>query len=174
MTPEFKKILFTTDLSNESRIAFDYAVSLANRYGGQITILHVMEEVSRTSSYLLTTYLGKEKLREIRDSQKKDAQQAIIGKKKEGLLIKEALTAFCSAAQNDHAECQFIMDDIEIVIAAGDVVEEILAQARDCKSDVIVMGYHSRSKLESIVIGSTSQRLLHSSHVPVLLVRLNE
>lgn len=61
MTPEFEKILFTTDLSNESRTAFDYAISLANRYGAHITVLHTLEEMSRTSSNLLTTYLGRDK-----------------------------------------------------------------------------------------------------------------
>ena len=173
MTPEFKKILFTTDLSNESRTAFDYAISLANRYRAHITVLHVLQEMSPTSSNLLTTYLGREKWQEIVDIQRQDAQQVLIGKKKEALVIRDALTAFCDAAKNEHAECQFIMDDVEIVIAEGDVVEEIIARARAGKNDVIVMGYHARSKLESLVVGSTSQRLLHNSHVPVFLIRLS-
>ena len=104
MNRELKNVLFSTDLSNESRIAFDYAVSLANRYGGRITILHVMEAVSRASSNLLTTYLGKAKLREIRDRQTMDARQTIIGKKKEGLMIKQALTAFCNSVKNEHTD----------------------------------------------------------------------
>jgi nucleotide-binding universal stress UspA family protein len=107
------------------------------------------------------------------DIQKQEARQVLIGKKKEALVIRDALTAFCEAAKNEHAECQFIMDDIEIVITEGDVVEEIIAQARAGESDVIVMGYHGRSKLEGLVVGSTSQRLLHNSHVPVFLIRLN-
>jgi nucleotide-binding universal stress UspA family protein len=173
MTPEYKNILFPTDLSNESRAAFDHAMSLANRYGSRMTILHVLEERSRTSSNLLTTYLGSEKLQEITDIQKQDTRKAMIGKKKEALIIKDALTAFCDAAKNDHAECEFIMDDVEIVIAEGNVVEEIIAQARASKNDLIVMGYHARSKLESLVVGSTCQRLLHNSHVPVFLIRLD-
>lgn len=90
-------------------------------------------------------------------------------------MIKEALTAFCDEAKNDHAECQFIMDDVDIVVAEGNVVEEITARARSGESDVIVMGYHGRSKLEGlvVVVGSTSQRLLHNSHLPVFLIRLS-
>jgi nucleotide-binding universal stress UspA family protein len=94
-------------------------------------------------------------------------------KKKEALMIKEALTAFCDEAKNDHAECQFIMDDVDIVVAEGNVMEEIIARARSGESDVIVMGYHGRSKLEGLVVGSTSQRLLHNSHLPVFLIRLS-
>jgi hypothetical protein len=33
MVPDIKKILFTTNLAPNSRYAFDYAVSIANRYG---------------------------------------------------------------------------------------------------------------------------------------------
>ena len=39
MVPDIKKILFTTDLSQESRQALDYAISLATQYGASITIL---------------------------------------------------------------------------------------------------------------------------------------
>jgi nucleotide-binding universal stress UspA family protein len=129
--------------------------------------------MSRTSSNLLTTYLGRDKWQAIVDSQKLNAQQVLIGKKKEALMIKEALTAFCDEAKNDHAECQFIMDDVDIAVAEGNVVEEIIARARSGESDVIVMGYHGRSKLEGLVVGSTSQRLLHNSHLPVFLIRLS-
>ena len=41
MIPEIKKILYTTDLSQNARYAFGYAASLANRYDAGITILHV-------------------------------------------------------------------------------------------------------------------------------------
>ena len=69
--------------------------------------------MSRTSSNLLTTYLGRDKWQAIVDSQKLNAQQVLIGKKKEALMIKEALTAFCDEAKNDHA------DVAELLIAAG-------------------------------------------------------
>jgi len=173
MTPEYKNILFPTDLSNKSRVAFDHAMSLANRYGSRMTILHVLEERSRTSSNLLTTYLGMEKLQEIADIQKQDTRKAMIGKKKEALMIKEALTAFCDAAKNDHAECEFIMDDVEIVIAEGNVVDEILAETEKRHCDLIVMGYHARGKIEGAVVGSTSQRLLRKCRRPVFLLQMN-
>ena len=62
----------------------------------------------------------------------------------------------------------------DIVVAKGNIVEEILAetQARGC--DLIVMGYHSRGKLEEAIMGSTTRRVLRRSKIPVLLVRLPE
>ena len=53
MVPEIKKILFPTNLSRSARHAFEYAVSIANRYGATITLLHVMEEVSHSSDVRL-------------------------------------------------------------------------------------------------------------------------
>ena len=44
--PPIKKILYATDLSENARYAFGYAVSLANQYDAKITILHVLEDRS--------------------------------------------------------------------------------------------------------------------------------
>jgi nucleotide-binding universal stress UspA family protein len=41
MIPQVKKILFTTDLSRQTRHAFNYAVGLASQYGASLTILYV-------------------------------------------------------------------------------------------------------------------------------------
>ena len=68
MVPEFKKILFPTDLSNESRHAFDFAVSIAGRYGAEITILHVMEGISEPSSAHLRDFIGEEKWQQLQES----------------------------------------------------------------------------------------------------------
>ena len=46
MIPEIKNILYATDLSENARYAFGYAVSLANRCDAKITVLHVVEELS--------------------------------------------------------------------------------------------------------------------------------
>jgi nucleotide-binding universal stress UspA family protein len=121
----------------------------------------------------LTTYLGRDKWQEIVDIQKQEARQVLIGKKKEALVIRDALMALCDEAKNDHAECQFIMDDLDVVVSEGNVVDEILAEAGKRHCDVIVMDYRARGKIEGAVVGSTSQRLLRSSHIPVLLIRMN-
>ena len=51
MIPEIKKILYATDLSENARFAFGYAASLANRYGAQIVMLHVIEEISSADAF---------------------------------------------------------------------------------------------------------------------------
>ena len=42
---EVNKILYATDLSENARYAFAYAVSLADLYNATITFIHVLPEV---------------------------------------------------------------------------------------------------------------------------------
>ena len=170
MFPEIKKILFATDLSRNSRHAFNYAVSAAHRYGATITILHVIEEVSPSANVHLKSFIGEESWRELQESHEKEARQILIGKRKEGAIIREALHEFCEQVQKDFTQCQIMTD--EILVTKGNVVAEIIAETQNRGIDLIVMGYHSRGKLEEAVVGSTTRRILRRSNIPVLLVRL--
>jgi nucleotide-binding universal stress UspA family protein len=58
MTPVIKKILYATDLSENARHAFGYAVSLANRYDAGIIVLHVVEELSSFARSMVEEILG--------------------------------------------------------------------------------------------------------------------
>jgi nucleotide-binding universal stress UspA family protein len=170
MFPEIKKILFATDLSKNSRHAFNYAINAAYKYGATITILHVMEEISPSANIHLKSFIGEESWQELQKSHEQEARQILIGKKKEGAVIREALHEFCEEAQKDLEQCEFMTDDI--VVAKGNVVDEILAETQTRGCDLIVMGYHSRGKLEEAVVGSTTRRVLRRSKIPVFLVRL--
>jgi nucleotide-binding universal stress UspA family protein len=170
MVPKISKILFPTDLSAESRHAFDYAISQATQYGAGITILHVMEESGWSGADYARTILGEERWRQLRKDYEAQVRQILIGKKKEGALIREALDEFCKQAQRDLGDCDFVMD--EIVIAKGVIVDEIIATAEKKNCDLIVMGHHHRGQIGEAVLGSTTRRVLRRSKVPVLLVQL--
>ena len=94
MIPEIKKILFTTDLSKNSRHAYNYAVSLAGRYNATITILYVMEEPSRTYSEQVKDMLGEERWQKVQETHEQHARQLLIGKRHEATMIREALDEF--------------------------------------------------------------------------------
>jgi nucleotide-binding universal stress UspA family protein len=172
MVPQIKKILFTTNLSKESRLAFDYAISLAMQYGAKITVLHVMEETSWSSSAYVRNILGEERWQELKEAHEQQAKLMLIGKEKKGALIRDALAEFCEEAKKDSKECEMVMN--EIVVTHGIVVDEIIDTAQEKKSDLIVMGYHVRGKYGEAIHGSTTRRVLRTSKIPVLLVRLTE
>lgn len=53
----------------------------------------------------------------------------------------------------------------------GDPADEILKAAREHEADVIVMGSHGQGQMRELILGSVSERILHVSHLPVLIVR---
>jgi nucleotide-binding universal stress UspA family protein len=170
--PQIKKILFTTDLSKQTQHAFNFAVGLANQYGATLTILYVMEDVSPTQSANLQGFVGDERWEELRQSHEQEIRQVLIGKKREGSMIREALGAMFTATQKDLPEKNLRSD--EIVVTQGDTVDCILQEAEARHVDMIVMGYHPRGRLEEAIVGSVSRSVLRRTNVPVLLVRLPE
>ena len=172
MVPEIKKILFTTDLATSSRHALHYAAAVAAKHNAGLVILHVREEVSPSATSHLQGFLGEERWRQLTESQENQAQQILIGKKREGSVIREALGEFCDAAAAALTGCEFTTD--EIVVASGNVVDEILATVESRGCDLVVMGHHVRGKLGEAFVGSTSRRVLRHCKVPVLMVRLPE
>ncbi|HEU4686822.1 MAG TPA: universal stress protein, partial [Vicinamibacterales bacterium] len=53
----------------------------------------------------------------------------------------------------------------------GKVVQEILAQAKAKRSDLIVIGTHGRGGVQRLVLGSVAEKLLRLATCPVLTVR---
>ena len=172
MIPQIRKILFTTDLSKQTRYAFDYAISIASHYGASLTILYVMEDLSPTQSANLQGFIGDERWQDLRQSHEQEVRQILIGKKKEGRLIREALGEMFASTQKDFKTPGVVAE--EIVVTQGDAVDCILQEVDARACDLIVMGYHSRGRLEEAIIGSVSRSVLRRSKVPVLLVRLPE
>lgn len=158
--PELKHILYATDLSENARYAFGYAVSLANRFGAKITILHVIEDLSPTSDSLVMNILGEEKWRELRKSREGEVLAA----------IRSRLENFCDEVRGELPDCAFMTN--EILVKIGNPFEEILKQERALDCDLVVMGAHGHHALSGAVMGSTSRRVLRRSKKPVLVVRL--
>jgi nucleotide-binding universal stress UspA family protein len=162
MIPEIKKICYATDLSENARYSFGYAVSLANRYGAGITILHVLEDVSAYQDSLVINVIGKQKWEELR----KTNEQKVLD------TIKERLEKFCEDVSSELPACPFITDNI--IVKIGNPVEEILEEVEASGCDMVVMGTHGHGILANAMMGSTSRRVLRRCKKPVLVVRLPE
>ena len=57
MLPKINKILYATDLSDNSAYAFRYAINSALKHDAGIIILHVFELISTTNRFALDLYL---------------------------------------------------------------------------------------------------------------------
>jgi nucleotide-binding universal stress UspA family protein len=61
-------------------------------------------------------------------------------------------------------------ETIQTLIIEGDVADSILEAAKDSKVDVIVLGSHSQKWLESIVMGSVTEQVLHQTLIPLYVI----
>lgn len=57
------------------------------------------------------------------------------------------------------------------VVQAADIFNEILTQAYSTKSGLIVLGMHSKKKLQDFFVGTTMERVVRSGLKPVLVVK---
>lgn len=153
MIPEIKKILYATDLSASANHSFGYALSLAIQHKAKISIINVYEEPAHTVNLQVRSPIdfgsAKEKL------------ASVIRAQLEQYLKKE-----------DHDECQYAKYVDNIYVSSGAPVPSILDRAREGNYDLIVMGTHGHGFLYSALIGSTAQKMVHESPIPVLVVRL--
>lgn len=167
-----KRILYATDLSENARYAFDYAVSLANLYGAEITLLHVLPEVPDVLDTHVIGYISAKRWKKIKAKHYQEARQALIGKRKDHVAIREVLDQFCEDTKEVHEDQSFTAEDI--IVKRGKPVKQILKQAEKRNCDLIVMGTHGHGIIEETMIGSTAQRVIRRSKKPVLVVRLPE
>jgi len=169
---EVKKILYATDLSENARFAFAYAVSLADLYGAKIALLHVLPEVSELMDKHVIGYIDADRWQEIKAQHFEEAKEALIGKRKGHLAIKDVLHQFSEQVKEGQEGEGFITDDI--IVERGNPVEQILKHVQERSCDLIVMGTHGHGTLEDVMLGSTARRVIRRSKIPVLVIRLPE
>ena len=169
---EVKKILYATDLSENARYAFAYAVSLADLYGAKIALLHVLPETSELMDKHVIGYIDADRWEDIKAQHFEEAKEALIGKRKGHLAIKDVLHQFSEKVKEGQEGEGFITDDI--IVERGNPVEQILKHAQERSCDLIVMGTHGHGTLEDVMLGSTARRIVRRSKIPVLVVRLPE
>ena len=88
---DIKRILYATDLSENARYAMAYAVSLANTYGAQIVILHVIDETPDYVDAGVEGYIGADEWEAIKKRNLDETRDILIGKKRDNQMLREVL-----------------------------------------------------------------------------------
>jgi nucleotide-binding universal stress UspA family protein len=167
MFKPIQSILFATNLSENCLAAFDFAASMATRYQATLVLLHVLEKMPEYIEGRLKGLLGEQQWQELSQTHADNARQVLIGKKSSSKLIREALDKFCIDAGIDDASCGF--HSREIVIADGEIVEEIIEQSKKYEADLIILGTRD-GFLSDNRIGQTIKSVLRNSKIPVMVV----
>jgi nucleotide-binding universal stress UspA family protein len=145
----YKRILVAVDGSDTSQLALQEALNLTKESGGQLHIVHVVDEVT------FDLY------QEVVDPG--EIQKAII-KSGEEILNKAQIAV---RAANVKAETRLL--EIEKL---GRRVPDMIAQEADAwPADLIVIGTHGRHGFNHLLMGSVAEGVVRIATKPVLLIR---
>ena len=169
---KIENILYTTDLSDNARYAFSYALSLANMYAANLILLHVLPETPGLVDKSVIGYIGEERWESIKQRHFQDAREALIGKRRDHIVVNEIIDQFKKDAKASLGGHSIPSD--EVMVKKGNPVEIILETADESNCDLIVMGTHGQGSLADAMMGSTARRVVRRSQKPVLVVRLPE
>ena len=139
------KLLVAVDFSDSSRIVIDYMKNLANALCGKIWLLHVAEPDPGFMGYLVDSQEMRDAVARKFHREHQQIQQLSQELRSKGL-------------------------DCEAILIQGPTVETILREIEKLSVDMVVLGSHGKGILRHILVGSTSEGVLHQSSVPVLVV----
>lgn len=160
MIPEYRTLLYATDLTPNAARAFRHAVSIARHYDARIHILHVIPEVDAAVVNYVSTVMGDGTLGEHEAGHRSEVRDE----------IRRRLEAFAQEELADHPEDLARVASVEA--AHGSPAAQILEWAEKLDADLIVMGSHGKGRLRHTFLGSEAERVLHKSRRPVLISRL--
>jgi nucleotide-binding universal stress UspA family protein len=153
-TNKIAKVLIALDYDPTSEQVAEEGHSIACSMGAETILLHVILEASNYQTTNHVTIMGfvayddetPEKVETPPDLKK--TSQRFLEKSKELLGDKT----------------------IKTIVKEGDLTESILSTAKDHKVDLIVMGSHSKNWLEKIVMKNVTERVLHLTKIPLLII----
>jgi nucleotide-binding universal stress UspA family protein len=166
-----KTILFTSDLSATSRVAYNHAAVLAAQLKAKVILLHVIERLPENYENRMLGLFGESKWHQVLLDHKEEARHAMLGKVSPRQMVRTALSEFCR--ESDIGKDQNDIPDNEIVVKEGDVVEEILQQAAEYSCDLIIMGA-SKGLLSGSAVGHNIKSVLKQSKIATLVVPSGE
>ncbi|MGE4544904.1 MAG: universal stress protein [Pedobacter sp.] len=144
---EFKTILFATDFSENSEYAFDYALAMARKYQSLLAIVHIINEPVDLRGFYVPHISFESLEEEIEEGARKMMEK------------------FCRMHVSDY-------ENYQTFIVPGIPYDEIIKKAEDLKADLIIMGTQGRSGLDHVLFGSTAEKVVRKSPVPVMTIRV--
>ncbi len=154
-----KKILIGIDDSKYAEHAAKYGFEIARKFNAAVGLVNIVEpamppQVSAGTDPILGTLsqgIGLEEM-EIMDIQKNQSEN----------IVDSAIAKFAGDLQVSH------------FTEYGSKADGIINCGKEFKADLIVLGTHSRSGLDRLLMGSVAEHVVRHSEVPVLVVPFKE
>ena len=147
-TLRLKRILVPIDFSPPSKNAFKYAVRFAEEFGGELTLLYILEPQS------VTGYMA--------------IPEATAFVKSDIVAAGKHLRSLIGSVRDR------TIDRPHWKVRAGLPSHEIVETAKEMDVDLIVIATHGYTGWKHFCIGSTAERVVRAAPCPVLVVREKE
>ncbi|MCP4117862.1 MAG: universal stress protein [Desulfobacteraceae bacterium] len=144
-----KRILCCVDFSSNADDAFKASIDMAEKYGAQLHLLHVLPPVVNP---LVT---------DIDIAIPEESSKALVQKLEEQ-IIEEYANKIDPAI--DHV----------VAVKDGHVSTEILNYLLDETIDLVILGAYGLSGVELVLFGSVAKRIAHKAPCSVMIVRKRE
>jgi universal stress protein A len=141
-----RSILVPIDFSVHSKNALKYAVPLAEKFGASLHLVYVVEP----TIYPADLGFGQVVLPGVEDELREKGAGELQS------LIEREIGRRVKATS---------------AVRSGNPHQEILREAEEKAVDMIVVATHGHSGVEHMLFGSTADRIVHRSKVPVLTIR---
>lgn len=152
MAQPIRRILVPTDFSEHSQRALDQALTLAERMGASVDVLHVWEPPQHLESETLMMVPGEP-----------DTPLETFGLAQAGRLLHAWISPY-----NDTSPVP-----LHVHLERGPAADTIVHFAHQ-GYDLVVMGTHGRTGLSRLMMGSVAQKVSARATVPVMTVHREE
>lgn len=142
-------IVFATDFSESADYSIRHALLFARQFKAKLAVVHVVNEPVDLSGFYVP-HISFEKLEE----------EIAEGARK-------MMDKFCETHLKD-------FDNFETIVTSGIPFSTIINKSVEMNADLIVMGTHGRTGLDHVLFGSTAEKVVRKSKIPVLTVRIEE
>ena len=143
-------VLVAVDFSDTSQAALLWACDYAAQTGARIEVLHVVHDPADAPG----TYKPRNG----------DALQPMAD------AAKEMAAEFIDQTRQDHPEAK-ALETARMLVKQGLPVTTIVDTAERRGAELIVMGCRGRNALQRLLLGSTAERVLERSRIPVTVVK---
>lgn len=145
-----KRIMVAVDLSQHSEMVMDYAKDIFNSTKAQLYVVNVINQRDVEAVSRVAQYAPNISVERYVEEQKEYRTQ----------LIKDMLS-----------KVQLNPENTKIIIKVGTPFSELLQVINQEEIDLVIMGATGRSNIATILLGSTADKMVRRSPVPVLIVR---
>lgn len=147
-----KSILVPTDFSTQAENALKVAAQIANRFNGEIFLLHMLE----LPMQLVGTASGSA----VGGGSNQNLPEALY-------FMQLAKKRFREIMSRPYLKNIKVHETVEFHQAFEGIME--VSDEHNC--DLIVMGSHGASGFKEMFIGSNTEKVVRNSHIPVLVIK---